>query len=181
MDFQQSQTFRNLQTAYDWEVNVSTTYSIYGDTAREEGYIQIGDIFDRIQRNEKEHARIWLRQINNGTLPNTAENLQRCAQLELYSGNELYRDFARVATEEGYDDLAALFNGVANIELNHNSIFTRFLNDVQTNLLFCKEEPTTLWVCMQCGNILSGVCAPDVCPVCLFPQGYYRLFDSNID
>ena len=181
MDFQQSQTYKNLQTAYDWEVSVSTTYSIYGDTARQEGYIQIGDIFDRVVRNEKEHARIWLRQINDGTLPNTEESLQRCAQMELYSGNEMYRDFARVAIAEVYNDLAALFNGVANIELNHNSIFTRYLNDIQTNQVFCKDQQTTLWVCMQCGNILSGLCAPEICPVCGFPQGYYRLYDSNID
>ena len=118
MDFQQSQTFKNLQTAFDWEVNVSTTYSIYGDTARQEGYIQIGNIFDIISRNEKEHARIWMRKMNNGTLPDTQESLRHCAELELYSGNQLYREFARVAREEGFDDLASLFNGVANIVCN---------------------------------------------------------------
>ena len=180
MDFQQSQTFKNLQTAFDWEVNVSTTYSIYGDTARQEGYIQIGNIFDIISRNEKEHARIWMRKMNNGTLPDTQESLRHCAELELYSGNQLYREFARVAREEGFDDLASLFNGVANIELNHNSIFTRNLSNVEANQVFCKEE-TTLWICMQCGNILSGNCAPDICPICGYPQGYYRLYNSECD
>jgi rubrerythrin len=92
----------------------------------------------------------------------------------------MYRDFARVAQEEGYNDLAALFNGVANIELNHNSIFQRHLNDINSNRVFCKEE-STLWICMQCGNIMNGACAPEVCPVCGFPQGFYRLYDSNVD
>ncbi len=180
MDFRSSRTYQNLQTAYQWETYISATYSIFGDTARQEGFIQIGDIFDRVMRNEKEHARVWLRQMNHGSLPDTSENLRYCAQLELFAGNEMYRDFARTALEEGYYDLASLFNGVANIELNHNNIFNKFLDEVKNNEVFCSDGPT-LWVCMQCGNILSGTCAPDICPICGVPQSYYRLYDSNID
>jgi len=180
MDFQQSKTYNNLLTAYDWELGVSTKYSIFGDVARAEGFQQIGNIFDITSKNEKEHARIWLRRINNGQLPTTSENLSYCAELENYSGNRMYRDFAMVAREEGYDDIAALFNGVGNIELNHQLRFQSWFEDVERNKVFCKDE-VVLWVCMQCGNIMSGTCAPNPCPVCGFPQGYYRLYDSNVD
>jgi rubrerythrin len=178
MDFQQSQSYQNLISAYNWELKVSTEYSIFGDQARREEYIEIGNTFDRISLNEREHARIWLRRINNGELPITSENLSYCAQLEAQSGNVMYRDYARVAREEGYDDLAALFNGVANIELIHNLQFLELYEDVVRNQVFCKERGV-LWICLQCGNILSGDCAPEICPVCGFPQGYYTLYNST--
>lgn len=180
MDFQQSKTYINLQSAYGWELNVSTRYEIYGDQAREEQFIEIANNFDIVSKNEKEHARIWLKQLNNGAVPNTETNLNDCAKLEDYSGNTMYRDYARVALEEGYNDIAALFSGVANIELNHNLRFRTEYDNVVNGQVFCKSEPI-LWICMQCGNILNGNCAPEICPVCGFPQGYYRAFlESDI-
>ncbi|MDF2539973.1 MAG: hypothetical protein K0S76_2994 [Herbinix sp.] len=180
MDFQQSQTYQNLQNAYNVELNNSTTFSIYGDRARQEGYNEIGNYFDTVTRNEKEHARIWLRQLNNGELPTTAENLRYSSEVAAATGNEMYRDYARIAREEGYDDIAALFNGVANIDLNHNTIFQRLYGEVETDTVFCKERET-LWICMQCGNIMSGLCAPEICPVCGFPQAFYRQYFSETD
>jgi rubrerythrin len=179
MEFQQSKTYSNLQSAFDWELNVSTQYSLYGDRARLDGYIQIGKIFDTISFNEREHARIWQRQLNNGQLPDTSENLAHCTQLETYSGNEMYREYARVAREEGFDDIASLFNGVANIELNHSQVFQELYGDIERNEVSCKPQET-LWICMECGNILSGTCAPEVCPVCGFPQGYYKVYTNDI-
>lgn len=178
MDFQQSRTFSNLQRAYDWELNVSTKYSIYSDTARLAGYIEIGNIYDVFSRNEKEHARIWLRQMNNGQLPTTSENLAYSAEIEVDAANQMYREFARTAREEGYNELAALFNGVANIELNHNLRFQDLYENVERNEVFCKPVEN-LWICMQCGNIMSGSCAPEICPVCGFPQGYYKVYDNE--
>lgn len=174
MDFQLSRTYQNLQRSLDWELQVSSRYSIYADKARDEQYIDIGNLFDTVTKNEKEHSRIWLRLLNNGQIPSTEENLFEASQLERASA-DMYRNFSTIALEEGYTDIAALFNGVGNIELNHDLYFTERHTDVQQNQVFCKPNEV-LWVCMSCGNILSGVCAPEICPVCGFPQGYYRLY-----
>jgi rubrerythrin len=177
MDFQQSKTYNNLLNAYQRDLMSGTLYSIYSDRARLDGYIEIANIYDITGRNEKEHARIWLRQLNSGNLPDTQTNLLNSANDELSDG-DLYREYARVAREEGYNDLASLFNGVANIELNHDLRFRSLYDNIVRNEVFCKPQET-LWICMQCGNIMSGTCAPEVCPVCGFPQGYYRVYESG--
>ncbi len=179
MDFQQSKTYQNIMNAYNLEAVVNTRYLLYADQARLENYIEIATVFENTARNEKEHARIWLRQLNNSVLPNTDENLAACITYENDVGNNVYREYARVAREEGYNDIAALFNGIANIELNHGLRFQTLRENLVRGELFCKPEET-LWICMQCGNILSGLCAPEICPVCGFPQGYYRLYGDNL-
>ncbi len=178
MDFQQSKTYANITNAFQLEQVACTRYLLYADRARQEGYIEIGEVFDVTARNEKEHARIFWRRLNNGELPPTVTNLEYCAELEAYVGNDLYREYAVTAREEGYEDIAALFNGIANIELNHNLNFVTLRNEILRGEVFCKPRET-LWICMQCGNILSGVCAPNICPVCGFPQGYYRLYNTE--
>jgi rubrerythrin len=181
MELKDSKTYQNLLTAYKSELEASTRFLIYGDIARSEGYIEIGNIYDVVARNDKEHARIWFRRLNGGTLPNTLETLQDADAQEYASANIMYQDFANVAREEGFDDLAALFSGVANIDFNHSYEFRAQADNIQNDEVFCK--PTVeLWICMQCGNIMSSPCAPAICPVCGFPQGYYRLFntESNI-
>ncbi|NLO09583.1 MAG: rubrerythrin family protein [Clostridiales bacterium] len=175
MEFQQSRTFTNLQNAYNMELMQSTLYSIYGDIVRQEGFRQIGNVYDIFQRNNKEHARIWLRQLNEGVLPDSREALQASVQQEYFNGNQLYREYALIANEEGYNDIEALFNGVANIDLNHALQLEMYYDDVIRNQVFCKEQPT-LWICMQCGNIMGGDCAPEICPVCGFPQSVYRQY-----
>jgi len=180
MEFQQSKTYNNLLSAYNFELMVSTTYQIYADRARDEDYIEIGNLFDITAKNDKEHARIWLRNLNNGTVPTTEQNLLSSSEVDAEAGNDTYREYARVAREEGYNDIAALFNGVANIELNHSLNFRTNYENVVRGEVFCKPVET-LWICMQCGNIMSGICAPTICPVCLFPQGYYRLFDTDTE
>lgn len=175
MEFQQSRTYSNLQAAFEEELMASSKYRIYGDQARREGFIEIGNIYDVLSRNCFEHARIWLRQINQGTLPDTEQSLQLSTQEASILGNETYRDFARIAREEGFDEISALFNGIANIELNHSLRTMALYEDVARNEVFCKPEQT-LWICMECGNIMFGECAPEICPVCGFPQGYYRVY-----
>lgn len=174
MDFQQSKTYQNLRKAYERELMVSTLYDIFADKARQDGFIEIGFNFDTITRNEKEHARTFLRNLNSGTLPTTEQNLINSANYETETGS-LYRDYATVAKDEGYTDLAALFNGVANIELNHNLLLSSEHDNVVREEVFCKPGET-LWICLQCGNIMSGTCAPAICPVCGFPQGYYKVY-----
>ncbi len=171
MEFQQSKTYQNLKSAYEWELMVSTLYDIYGDRAIDDGFIEISNIFAITAKNEKEHARIFLRKYNNGELPNTEQNLLTSSEFEIRTST-LYREYAATAKQEGYNDLAALFNGIANIELNHNLRFRTQYDDVVTDEVFCKPEDT-LWICLQCGNIMAGNCAPKVCPVCGFPQGFY--------
>ncbi|MBP1757137.1 MAG: hypothetical protein H6Q59_3535 [Firmicutes bacterium] len=179
MDFQQSKTYQNILNAYNLESVVNTRYLLYADQARLENYIEIATIFETTARNEKEHARIWLRKINNGTLPNTEENLVASISYENDVGNNIYREYARVAREEGYNDIASLFNGIANIELNHGLRFQTYHANLVRGELLCKPEDS-LWICMQCGNIMSGKCAPDICPVCGFPQGYYRFYSNEV-
>jgi rubrerythrin len=178
VDFQQSQTYRNLLNAFDLEQKMNTQFTLASDQARREGYIQISEIYRTIARNELEHARIWQRELNNGSLPSTEESLKKGAEVGAYLGSELYREYARIATEEGYQEIARLFSGIANIELNHTLILSSLYDDVIRGEVFCKSD-TVLWICMECGNIMSGKCAPEICPVCGFPQGFYRLYNPN--
>ena len=179
MDFQQSKTYQNVLNAYNIEAEINTRYQIYADQARLEGYIEIALLYDITSRNEKEHARIWMRQLNQGVIPDTQQNLQSSYDIASNLGNSLYREYARIARDEGYNDIASLFNGIANIELNHDLNFRTYYERLTRGELYC--QPTeTLWICMQCGNIMSGICAPEICPVCTFPQGYYRLYNNEI-
>lgn len=176
MEFQQSRTYANLQNAYERELMLSTLFTIYSDISRREGYQQIGNVYTTFSRNNKEHARIWLQQMNMGNLPTTAESLAFSSEAENFNGNQLYREYAQIANEEGYNEIEALFNGIGNIDLNHGLQLEIHYNNVIRDNVFCKEQPT-LWICMQCGNIMSGLCAPEICPVCGFPQGFYRTYD----
>lgn len=180
MDFQESRTYNNLKAAYDDELRSSAAYRIFSDTATSEGYIEISNIFNITSRNNKEHARIWLRQINEGTLPNTLQSLQEASIFEKDISSQKYQEYARIAIEEGYQDIARLFNGISNIDYNHSTRFQRLAEEIEREEVFCKPVET-LWICMECGNIMAGECAPEICPVCGFPQGYYRTLNSNID
>lgn len=174
MDFQQSKTFINLQNAFLGESVTSTKYSIYGIRARQDGYIQIGNWFDSLAVYEREHATVWLKLLNNGTVPNTLINLNETSETEGNVGSS-YREYASTAREEGYANIASLFEGVANIELAHETEALTFASDIQNEQVFCKPE-AQLWICLNCGNILGGDCAPEICPICGFPQGYYQIY-----
>ncbi len=175
MEFRESKTFVNLQAAYDMELMSSTRFEIYGDKATTDGFIDISNMLNDISHQEKAHAVIWLRYLNNGDIPSTQQNLASAMEYQTEAGKEIYREYARVAREEGFNDIAALFNGVANIELNHDLDLQTKLNNINNNKEFCKDDER-LWICLNCGNIMSGICAPEICPVCLFPQGYYAIF-----
>lgn len=170
MDFKDSKTYQNLINAYYYELISSSQYDIFSIQAVQETYIEISRIYNTLAANELEHARIWLQRINNGTIPTTEEGLR----ISLSNSNkEMYGEYSIVAREEGYDDLASLFNGVANISINHEVILNTQLTNIEMNKVFCKDTEI-LWICQSCGNIMSGLCAPEICPVCTFPQGYYK-------
>lgn len=178
MDFQQSKTFQNLQSALAFETQSSTEYNIASIQAGQENLIGISFTFDTLSRNDRFIAE-RLRNLIYGGEPNTEQNLIEATEDSLYAGNTMYRDFSRVATEEGFTDIASLFNGIANIKLNHNFTLSTYLTNLQNDELFCKDEER-LWICLGCGNILSGLCAPLICPICGYPQGYYEIFPNNM-
>ena len=175
MDFQQSKTYQNLLSAFSYETQSKAKYDIYSVKAGQEVLLGISFLFDTISRNDRFIAERLRNLINGGEL-NTQQNLTEATDSELYAGNIMYRDFSQVALEEGYGDIASLFSGIANIKLNHNYALQTHLTSMQTNSLFCKKE-AKLWICLGCGNILSGLCAPTICPICGYPQGYYELFE----
>lgn len=175
MDFKESRTYQNLQSAFAYETQSKAKFDIYSVKAAQEELLGISLSFDTISRNDRFVA-VRLRNIINGGEPDTEQNLTEASDSELYAGNTMYRDFSKIAVEEGYGEIASLFNGIGNIKLNHNYMLQTYLTNMLTNTLFCKNE-AKLWICLGCGHILSGICAPDVCPICGYPQGYYELFE----
>jgi rubrerythrin len=173
MDFQQSKTYQNLQSAFAYETQSKGKFDIYSVKARQEVLLGISFSFDTISRNDRFIAERLRNLINGGEL-NTQQNLTEATDSVLYDGDKMYRDFSQIAVDEGYDDIASLFNGIANIKLNHNYALQTYLTDIQNNTLFWKNE-AKLWICLGCGNIMSGLCAPTICPICGYPQGYYEL------
>jgi rubrerythrin len=178
LEFKDSQTYKNLNKALEGEKLASTTYALCGQQARREGYIQIGQIFDETSRNEREHAEIWWRAINEGKIPDTLTNLQQSSSGENYEWIDMYKEFARVAREEGYDQIGSLFDGVGLIEKHHDYRFKRLASNIENQRVFCKEKET-VWICSNCGNVYWGDCAPAICPVCAYPQGYYEVNCEN--
>lgn len=175
MEFQQSKTYQNLQSAFAYETQSKAKYDIFSIKARQEVLLGISFTFDTLSRNDR-FVTERLRNLILGGEPDTKQNLAEAVDNELYAGNTMYRDFSRIAADEGYNDIASLFSGIANIKLNHNFTLQTYLTDIQNNTLFCKDE-AKLWICLGCGNILSGLCAPAICPICGYPQGYYELFE----
>jgi len=178
MDFKMSKTFQNLQDAFQGEAKASTRYAIYGLKAREDGYEQIGNIFDETSRNEREHAEIWLKLLNNGEVPPTLENLQDSYEGETHEWTSMYKEYAAMARKEGYSEISSLFEGVASIERHHDARYRKLAQNIMSDKVFCKEREV-VWICLNCGNLIWDFCAPEVCPVCGFPQGYYQLNCEN--
>ncbi len=157
------------------ELKASTKYAIYGMKAKEDGYEQIGNIFEETSGNEREHAEIMLKIIHGGEVPSTLENLKDASKGEYSEWSGIYKEFAKVASQEGYAELAKIFSGIAAIEESHDYRFTQLAENIETGLVFCKKEEIW-WLCLNCGNMYYGECAPERCPVCGYPQGYYQKY-----
>ena len=177
-DFRESNTFKNLQAAFDGETKASTKYAIYGRKAKEEGYIQIGNIFEETSGNEREHAEIWMKLMKDGEVPPTFDNLQDAYSGEDFEYTRMYPGYAEEAMREGYPEIARLFEGVARIEQHHNARYRKLAQNIMNDTVFCKNS-NVVWICLNCGNLYYGECAPDPCPVCGYPQGYYQLNCDN--
>ena len=178
MNFEQSETYRNLKKAFQGETSASGKYAIYARKAWEEGYEQIGDIFDETSGNEREHAEIWLKALNGGEVPSTLENLKEASSGESYEWKDMYREYAETARREGFLDIADLFEGVRSIEHHHDERFEKLARNIEQGTVFCKARET-VWVCLNCGNLIWDKCAPAICPVCSYPKGYYQINCDN--
>jgi rubrerythrin len=177
-NFTNSQTYKNLLNAFNIELIANGKYNLNANRARRDGYQQIGDIFDETSRNEQEHANIWLRFILQGETPTTLSNLQEAAIQENYEGTDLYLQYAETARQEGYTDIGNMFEGIAVIERHHYFRFNQLAQSIENNQVFCKPN-STVWVCMICGNLVWDECAPEICPICGYPQGYYEINCEN--
>ena len=172
-----SKTEKNLETAFAGESMARNKYTYFASKARKEGYVQIANIFEETANNEKEHAKMWFKLLNDG-IGSTAAWLQAGAEGENYEGTDMYAAFAKEAKEEGFDEIARLFEGVAAIEKEHEERYRKLLANVENGLVFSKDGDT-IWQCSNCGHIVIGKKAPEVCPVCAHPQAYFQVKAEN--
>lgn len=174
MELKGSRTEANLMAAFAGESQARNKYTLYAAQAKQEGYEQIGNIFLETANNEKEHAEIWFKRLQGGALRGTAENLLDAAAGEHYEWSDMYANFAQVAKEEGFNDIAALFDLVAKIENSHEQRFRKLLDNLNTSKVF-QRDAETVWVCLNCGHIYRGATPPALCPVCKKPQAWFKL------
>ena len=172
-----SKTEKNLETAFAGESMARNKYTYFASKARKEGYVQIANIFEETANNEKEHAKMWFKLLNDG-IGSTAECLEAAAEGENYEWTDMYDTFAKEAREEGFEEIARLFEGVAAIEKEHEERYRKLLANVENGLGFSKEGDT-IWQCSNCGHIVIGKKAPEVCPVCAHPQAYFQVKAEN--
>lgn len=173
-----SQTEKNLQTAFAGESQAHTKYLYYASKAKKDGYVQIGSLFEDTARNEKEHAKIWFKYLHGGEMPDTAANLADAAAGENYEWTDMYDGFAKTAEAEGFLELAEKFRGVAAIEKRHEERYRALLKNVETAEVFARSE-IKVWECRNCGHIVVGKEAPEICPVCAHPKAYFELHKTN--
>ncbi|MCQ2085415.1 MAG: rubrerythrin family protein, partial [archaeon] len=165
MELKGSKTEANLLTAFAGECQARTKYTYYASQAKKEGYEQIADIFMETAENEKEHAKIWFKQLHNGAVPETVQNLKDAAGGENYEHTDMYKKFEEVARQEGFDQIANLFKLVGNVEKTHEARFLALLKNIEEGMVFEKDE-VCVWKCRNCGHLHVGKSAPKVCPVC---------------
>ena len=178
MELKGSKTEKNLQIAFAGESQARNKYTYFASKAKKEGYEQIAAIFLETAENEKEHAKLWFKLLNDGDIPTTAENLKAAAEGENYEWTDMYAKMADEADEEGFKKIAAMMRGVAKIEKHHEERYLALLKNVEDGLVFSREGDM-IWKCRNCGHIHIGKQAPGVCPVCSHPQSFFELVGKN--
>ena len=176
MELKGSKTEQNLMTAFAGESQARNKYTYFASVAKKEGYEQIAAIFLQTADNEKEHAKMWFKAL--GELGNTAETLKAAAEGEHYEWTDMYATFAKEAEEEGFTELAIKFRMVAEIEKTHEERYRALLNNVEMQKVFEKGEET-MWECRNCGHLVMGKKAPEICPVCAHPKSYFEVRAEN--
>ncbi len=171
-----TKTEQNLMTAFAGESQARNKYTYFASRAKKDGFEQIAAIFEETANNEKEHAKMWFKELNG--IGSTAENLLAAAEGENYEWTDMYKGFAETAREEGFDRIAYLFEEVAKIEREHEDRYRKLLTNVDNGLVFTKDGDR-IWQCRNCGHIVIGKEAPEVCPVCNHPQAYFEIKKEN--
>lgn len=177
MELKGSKTETNLLAAFAGESEARNKYTYFASKAKKDGYVQIAKIFEETANNEKEHAKIWFKLLNGG-IGSTEENLKAAAAGENYEWTDMYATFAKEAREEGFDNIARLFEQVAEIEKEHEARYLKLLANVENGLVFSKDGDT-VWQCSNCGHVVIGKKAPEICPVCAYPQAYFEVKAEN--
>ena len=178
MELKGSKTEKNLMAAFAGESEARNKYTYFASKAKKEGYEQIAAIFTETADNEKEHAKIWFKLLEGGSVKSTLENLKAAAAGENYEWTDMYAEFAKVAKEEGFDDIARLFEEVGKIEKEHEERYLKLLGNIENDLVFKKGEEI-IWICRNCGHVTKGATAPEKCPVCDHPQSYFEQRKEN--
>jgi rubrerythrin len=176
MELKGSKTEQNLRAAFSGESEARNKYTYFASVARKEGYQQICAIFEETANNEKEHAKMWFKELKG--IGTTAENLESAAAGENYEWTDMYANFAKEAEEEGFTEIARKFRLVAEIEKSHEERYRKLLSNVEMQAVFEKAEET-MWECRNCGHLVMGKKAPEVCPVCNHPQAYFEVRKEN--
>ncbi len=176
MKYAGTKTEQNLRAAFSGESEARNKYTYFASVAKKQGFEQIAALFLKTAENEKEHAKMWFKEL--GALGSTAENLLSAAEGENYEWTDMYATFAKEAEEEGFHELAAKFRGVAAIEKSHEERYRALLNNVEMQTVF-EKAGETMWECRNCGHLVIGKKAPEVCPVCAHPQAYFEVRAEN--
>ena len=177
-EFKGSKTEANLQTAFAGESQARNKYDYFASKAKKEGYEQIAAIFQETALNEKEHAKLWFKHLQGGSIHDTADNLRQAYEGENYEWTEMYKQFAHEADEEGFHEIAEQFRGVAEIEAGHEERYRKLLDNLHNKEVFVKKDEVT-WQCRNCGYTVKAKEAPEVCPVCAHPQSYFEVKKEN--
>ena len=178
MELKGSKTEQNLMSAFAGESQARNKYTFFASQARKEGYEQIASIFEETANNEKEHAKLWFKELNGGSVPSTLDNLNDAANGENYEYTTMYSDFAKEAREEGFDRIANLFERVGEIEKEHENRYRKLIDNIEKELVF-SSEGDTIWICRNCGHVVIGKKAPLVCPVCAHKQSFFERKADN--
>ena len=178
MELKGSKTEQNLMTAFAGESQARNKYTFFASQAKKDGYEQIAAIFQETADNEKEHAKLWFKLLNGGAIGSTEENLKSAAVGENYEWTDMYAEFAKTAKEEGFARIAYLFEEVGKIEKEHEERYLKLLENVKEGKVFEAGE-VKIWKCRNCGHIVVGTSAPEVCPVCNHPKAYFEIKAEN--
>lgn len=178
MELKGSRTEANLMAAFAGESQARNKYTYYASKAKKDGFVQIAAIFEETAKNEMEHAKIWFKLLHDGAVPETIVNLVDAANGENYEWTDMYANFAKEAREEGFNHIAFLFEQVGAIEKEHEERYRKLLANIEGGLVFSRDNEM-IWQCSNCGHIVIGKAAPEVCPVCAHPKAYFQLKAEN--
>ena len=178
MELKGSKTEQNLMKAFAGESQARNKYTYFASKAKKDGYEQIAAIFEETANNEKEHAKMWYKELHGGSIPSTIDNLKEAADGENYEWTDMYEEFAKTAEEEGFKALALKFKQVAAIEKHHEERYRKLLKNINDEVVFSRDDEK-IWICRNCGHVVIGKKAPGVCPVCAHPQSFFEIKAEN--